>query len=177
MALTPAEKQKAYRERKKAEAEVAQTKGKDIAVSLYRKPFSQWAENDANIGECDMYMALAGMEFPGFDDERDAQDYVIDLEAFGDIDIFGADHVEDAKGAIGRAELIISCMLDTVVTLANSVNEYKRSEIQARIKELEQSTEIDRAAAMKQAVKLNKILNQLDKPVRRPFPQWKVTGI
>ena len=77
MALTPAEKQKAYRERKKAEAEVAQTKGKDIAVSLYRKPFSQWAENDANIGECDMYMALAGMEFPGFDDERDAQDYVI----------------------------------------------------------------------------------------------------
>ena len=94
MALTPAEKQKAYRARKKAEAEVAQTKGKDIAVSLYRKPFSQWAENDANIGECDMYMALAGMEFPGFDDERDAQEYVIDLEAFGDIDIFGADHID-----------------------------------------------------------------------------------
>lgn len=181
MALTPAEKQKAYRKRKKAEATKNEKIDLDIAAKLYRKPFSEWAETDANIGECDMYMALAGMEFPGFYDERDAEDFVIDRPAFGEAKLFGTDLskdelLENAEGALRRAEIMIDCMLDTVMTLASSLNDYKRHEIEARIKELEQSNDIDRATAMKQAVRLNKILNQFNKQVRRSFPQWKVTG-
>ena len=172
MALTPAEKQKAYRERKKAEAEQAQKTGPDVAAQLYRTPFSEWAKGDANIDDCDTSMGLAGMVFPGFYDERDPEEVALEQAIAGVDEPFG-----EAKGALGRAEVMIDGLLETAIILARSVNEYKRSELQARIKELEQSTEIDRATAMKQAVRLNKILNQLDKQVRRPFAQWKVTGI
>ncbi len=171
MALTPAEKQKAYRDRKKAEAESEMRKGGDDAAELYRMPFSEFAEQDANIGECDQYMALAGMEFPAFDDERDPEEFVIDREAFGDEPLFG-----DAKGALGRAEVMIGCLMDTVQTLATAVNLYKRKEIQARIAELEQSADVDRATAMQEAVRLNKTLDQLSKQVRTALPQWKITG-
>ncbi|KIN60650.1 hypothetical protein Z945_1626 [Sulfitobacter noctilucae] len=82
-----------------------------------------------------------------------------------------------AKGAIGRAEIMIDCFIDAAMELANVVQNYKRQEIEARLAELENSEKADRATAMKEAVKLTKILDQLDKQVRRSFPQWKVTGI
>ena len=62
-------------------------------------------------------------------------------------------------------------------SIAATINQYKRQEIEARLKELEVSDEADKATAMKQAVRLNKILDQLDKQVRSTFPQWKVRGI
>jgi hypothetical protein len=65
---------------------------------------------------------------------------------------------------------------DTAITLAYSINAYKRGEIKARIAELEQSADVDRATAMQEAVRLNKILDQLNKHVRMTFLQWKVTG-
>ena len=53
----------------------------------------------------------------------------------------------------------------------------KRDEIKARRAELEHSEKIDKAAAMKEAVRLNKMLDQLKKYTRTNLPQWKVTGI
>ena len=82
-----------------------------------------------------------------------------------------------AKGAIGRAEVIIDCLVDAASELAGVVNNYKRHEIESRLSELESSSEADRATAMKEAVRLNKMLDQLSKRVRRDFPQWKVTGV
>lgn len=166
------ERSRKHRERKRVEAEKSKRKVDDPAADLYRVPFSEFAEQDAQIGDCHMYMALAGMDFPGFDDERDPEEFVIDRPAFGEEPLFG-----EAKGALGRAEVMIGVLQDTALTLAEAVNRYKRTMIKARIAELEQSKDVDRAKAIKEAVRLNKFLNQLDKQVRRPVPQWRVKGI
>ncbi len=171
MALTATERKRIQREREKAQSEENKRKGGDDAADLYRMPFSEFAQEDANIGECHMYMALAGMELPTFDDERDPEEFVIDRAAFGDEPLFG-----EARGALGRAEVMIGCLMDTVQTLAAAVNLYKRNEILARLAELEQSAEVDRATAMQEAVRLNKILDLLSKQVRSNLPQWKITG-
>jgi hypothetical protein len=167
MAMTEAEKKRAQRARKKEE----HRNGRDEGAALYRKPFSTFAQQDPNIGDCDMYMQLAGMEFPAFEDERHAEEFVIDRHVHGDDDLF-----ENAEGALGRAEAMMGLLNDTAITLAGSINAYKRGEIKARIAELEQSADVDRATAMQKAVRLNKILDQLNKHVRMTFPQWKVTG-
>lgn len=173
MALSATERSRLHRERKRQVAEQERLKGGDDAADLYRTPFSEFAERDSNIGECFMYMALAGMEFPEFNDERDANEFVFDRAAFGDDD----DLFDNAVGALGRAEVMIGLLNDTAITLAGAVNQYKKQEIKSRLAELEQSKEIDRATAMNEAVRLNKILDRLNKQVRMPFPQWKVTGV
>jgi hypothetical protein len=171
--VTPAtERKRKQREREKALAEKNKLKGGGEAAELFRMPFSECAEDDPNIGECTQYMALVGIEFPEFDDERDPEEFVIDRHAFGDEPLFGK-----AKGALGRAEIMIDCFIDTAITLAGVVNTYKQQEIKARLAELEQSTDVDRATAMQEAVRLNKILDHLSKEIRRGLPQWKGTGI
>lgn len=171
MALTPAEKQKAYRERQKAKADREKLKGGDDGAQFYRTPFSEFAQADANLSEIDQYLALAGVELAAFDDERGPESFVIDRAAFGEEPLFG-----DAEGALGRAEVTIGCLIDAATTLADAVNRYKRNEVEARLAELEQDAEVDRAKAMNEAVRLNKILDQLSKTIRMPIPQWKAMG-
>ncbi|AWZ22293.1 Hypothetical protein RAK1035_3586 [Roseovarius sp. AK1035] len=101
--------------------------------------------------------------------------------------IDGASEEDDpfpgAKGAVGRAEVIVDYLLDAAWSLADALNRYKREEIEARLAELENSDDADTATAtatatvIKEAVRLSKILDQLNKRVRRDFPQWKVTGV
>jgi hypothetical protein len=172
MALTAAEKQKAYRERKMLEAKREAKRGGDDASDYYRMPFSTWVKDGDKLDDLIEYTALAGFTLPPFENERDPHDFVIDRELFGDEDLF-----DGARGALGRAEISIGVLMDAAVVLAKAVNRFKKSEIEARLAELENSETADRATAMKEAVKLNKILDQLDKQVRRSFPQWKVTGI
>lgn len=172
MALTPAEKQRAYRERQKNKKQKEFKKGGDAAADLFRTPFSVFAQNDPGIDDLFNYSSLAGFELPPFDDERDPEEFLLDRETHGDGDLFG-----DAKGALGRAEATIGILQDVALLLAEAVNRYKRQELEARIAELESSTEMDRAEAMQEAVRLNKMLDQLNKQVRRSFPQWKVTGV
>lgn len=171
MALTPAEKQRAYRERQKDKHKEDFRKGGDAAADLFRTPFSVWEERNGLVRDLIEYTSLAGFELPPIEDERDPEEFVIDRAAHGDGDILG-----DAKGALGRVEVTVGVLIDTAMLLAEAVNRYKREEIEARLAELAGSAETERAAAMKEAVRLNKILNQLNKVVRRDFPQWKVEG-
>jgi hypothetical protein len=134
-------------------------------------PFSEWAQRDDNIDDLIQYTGLAGFEIPPFDEERDPHDYVIDrVFAFGEGDLFGG-----AKGALGRAEVTVGILGDAAMLLAQGINNYKRHEIKARLAELEADETVDRAAAMKEAVRLNKLLEQLDRMVRRPVPEWRLT--
>ncbi|MCA1775600.1 MAG: hypothetical protein LC676_08330 [Loktanella sp.] len=61
--------------------------------------------------------------------------------------------------------------------MAAALHCYKQEEIKARLTEVEASDAADKATALKEAVRLNKILDQLTKQVRTSFPQWKVTGV
>ncbi|WP_422001691.1 hypothetical protein [Roseovarius mucosus] len=169
MAKTPAEIQKAYRERKK---EAEQAAG-DATYPFLKEPFYLWlarTDSDWNAAECEL--SLSSIEMPLFEDDGGPR-------ALDDL------HGEEAllemyrgyEKSIGRAEAMVDHLIGAASCIAAAINSYKRGEIKARLKELEDSDEADRATAMKQAVKLNKMLEQLDKEARFRFAQWKVRRV
>ncbi len=168
MALTPAEKQKAYRERQKAEQKAAQ----DSTYPYLKETFSEFLEYEGNYSNVDIALSIAGIEAPLIEDERGPEEFTLNDVMHGVENPF-----QGASGAIGRAEVIIDSLIDAALEFAYVVRSYKQKEIKARLAELESSETTDRATAMAEAVKLNKILEQLDREVRRSFPQWRVTGI
>jgi len=168
MALTPAEIQKAYRDRQKAAKKAAE----DSTYPYLKETFSEFLKHEGDYSSVQEVLGLAGMEAPWIDDERGPEECASEDAIVGVDDPFPG-----AKGAIGRAEVIMDCLISAAVELSGIVNNYKRQEIEARLAELETSDEKDKATAIKEAVKLNKILDQLDKQVRWPFRQWKVTGV
>lgn len=173
MALTEAEKKRAQRARKEAEHKAQQ----DNTFPYLKRTFSELSDETAGFTDFEMALELAGIEPPRFEDERGPAEFTVNREAIG-VDLYGIENIyPGAEGAIGRAEVIIGCLIDAAAELADEVNNYKRHEIENRLAELESPDTADRATAMSEAVKLNKILDQLDKQVRRSFPQWKVTGV
>ena len=71
-------------------------------------------------------------------------------------------------------------MLASALLLAHIVNDYKSGELRARIAEIEQSDLSDpeaRRSALADIVRLQKMLDQLSKQVRRALPEWKVKGV
>lgn len=170
MALTPAEKQRKYRERlRKQEA-----KQSNALASVYQSPFHEFFDHQGYDLDFELALALAGIVPPEFDDDRGPEAFVLN-GATDDLD----DPFNGATGALGRAEVMIGCLTDAAVALASLVNAYKRQEIKARLAEIEASdlSEPDvKKAALQQAARLQKMLDQLDKQVRWTFPQWKVTG-
>ncbi|MCE8523350.1 hypothetical protein KBY24_20080 [Ruegeria pomeroyi] len=167
MALTPAEKQKAYRERKRQQ----KREQVDAAHPVLKTPFSDWMRSDVCYSDFLTPFEIIGLKPPLFEDERGPEEFMI-LGAIEDENPFPG-----AEGAVGRAEVIVDYLLDAVWSLTDALNRYKILEIEARLRELESSKTAGRATAMKEAVRLNKMLDQLDKQVRRAFPQWKVTGV
>lgn len=171
MALTPAEKQRAYRERQKQKKEESFRKG-DPTSFTYSAPFHEFYGDYVRETDFDLALSLAGIPAPEFEDDRGPEEFVLNGATDGVADPFGG-----VQGAIGRAEVMIGCLIDAAAALAELVNEYKQQEIKARLAELESSNTTARATAMSEAVKLNKMLDLLDKRVRKDFPQWKVTGV
>lgn len=173
MALTPAEKQRAYRERQKEKKQQELTQA-TTPQDVFRKPFFEVFTPDEQVGSqyCQS-LELAGIAAPLFEDDRGPEAYTLD--DLQDHNPFG----DDSGTSLGRAEVMIGCMIRSAQSLADEVNHYKRSEINARLAEIEASDLSDPAkkkAALKEATRLNKMLDQLDKQVRWTFPQWKVTG-
>ncbi|MEQ8400511.1 MAG: hypothetical protein RIE24_03615 [Silicimonas sp.] len=168
MALTPAEKQKAYRERELAERRAAP----DSAYPYLRETFSEFLEREGNYQNVEIALGLAGFEAPLIDDERDPEAFALE-EVIAGVD----NPFPGSKGALGRAQVIIECLIDAASELANVVNNYEREQLKARLAELGSSDTTDRTTAIDEAVKLNKMLDLLKKRVRKDFPQWKVTGI
>ncbi|MCA1775340.1 MAG: hypothetical protein LC676_06940 [Loktanella sp.] len=170
MAQSPAEIQKAYRERKKAAAQAAG----DATYPFLKEPFYLWLERTDGGGDwtaADLELNLASIEMPQFEDDGGPRP---NDGAFGDdIDKY----YEGYERSIGRAEAMVDSLIGAASCIAAAINSYKREEIETRLKELEASDAADKATAMKAAVRLNKLLDQLDKRVRSDFPQWKVRGV
>lgn len=170
MAQTPAEIQKAYRERKKAAEQAAG----DATYPFLEEPFYLWLERTDGGGDwtaAELDLNLASMELPVFEDDDGPRPHD---GAFGE-DI--EQYYQGYERSIGRAEAMVDFLIGAASCIAAAINSYKRQEIEARIKELEDSNEGDRATAMKQAVRLNKMLDQLDKEARFRFAQWKVRRV
>lgn len=143
----------------------------DGARALLGIPFHESAELGANYSNVELALALIGIEAPVFVDDRDPTDSALSEAIDGVEDTFAG-----AKGAIGRAEVMVDCLIDAASEMSAIVNAYKQRELKARLNELAQDETIDRAQAISDATTINKKLDQLDKQVRRSFPQWRVTG-
>jgi hypothetical protein len=165
MALTPAEKQRRYRERKEKEAQSRA----HITNSFLRRPFDEWLE-DLWSSEIILDFDLLGIpnapyEFP----------------AKGDHDPFWQEEWNEGpnRGSIGAAERMVGVLADAATSLASRINQYKREEIDARIAEIEASDLRDPNAkkqALADVAKLAKYRDELSKSVRWNLPQWRIKG-
>lgn len=167
MALTNAERQRRHYERQKAKAK---TPG-DATAGIQQTPFFKFFESDGNTDAFVIPLRLANITPPEFDDDSGAV-FPSDLD--------GLD-LPSPENSVERAELIIDCLLDAAAGLAGIVNRYKRTQIEAedeRLNEVgDQSTTEKRREILMRLVKLNRMLGELDKDVRRTLPQWKVKGV
>ncbi|WP_146592162.1 hypothetical protein [Puniceibacterium confluentis] len=168
MALTNAEKQRAFRDRRKQERLDRLKRAYINDQDLFQTPFSEWIQGNPNYIAVDLSLALIGIEAPVFEDERGASEF-----AFPEALSSEGDNFSQVENALGRAEVIVGCLLTAAIELAGIVNSYKKEEIENRLKELENPESIDRKSAMKEAVNLHKKLEQLNKQVRWSLPEWK----
>lgn len=172
MALSSQEKVRRHRERKKAQEAKASVQLADI----YRIPFNEFFEPNRVGSDFDVALLLAGIETPKFEDDKGAREHTAypDPESLDGMGVF-----EVATNSLGRAEFIIETLATAAEGLAGWVNGYKKEEIKQRLQEIEERDLSDpeaKRAAMQEATRLNKMLDQLDKQVRITLPQWKVTG-
>ncbi|ASP68312.1 hypothetical protein [Sinorhizobium meliloti] len=163
MAKSAAEYQRAYRERKAEQAKLAGDPSDQIAD----RRFFEYVSDDGNYQEVLNYLEWAGINpdaVPHFDTDDDPEH---DPENDGPY-----------RGSIGRAERMVGMLLDAASELAAIINRYKRKEISDQIEEIETSDLSDpdaRKQALADIVRLQKMLDQLEKRVRWTLPQWKVT--
>ena len=123
-------------------------------------------------------LELAGVAPPLFEDDSGPEVATLDdlrdsAEDTGVSNPFGS-----SKGtSLGRAEVLIGCLLDAATDLAYQVNDYKKAEIRARIAELEAADLSDpdvKRDTLARIVELNRMLDDLDKQVRWLLDVWKV---
>lgn len=168
MAKTPAEKQRTYRARQK------EKKQQDVLVApelagVFKTPFHEFWSANSDLNMIFGYrLRVNGIKPPDFNvgevpsDEDDEDD-----------PYFGS------EGSYRYAVEWFGHALSAMTVLAEGLNSYQTKEINARLAEIEASdlsAPEAKKAALQDAARLNKMLDQLDKQVRWTFPQWKVTG-
>lgn len=177
MPLSNAEKVRRYRERQKAKKQ-QELKQPTPPSEIFKKPFFEFFPVNEQLGSAYVQsLELAGIDTPLFEDDSGPEKSTLDdlsdpFEEDGFSNPFG-----DSKGSsLGKAEVIVSCLLDAASDLASLINEYKKAEISARIAELEAADLPDteaRREAFAKAAELTSMLADLDKTVRWPLPVWK----
>lgn len=169
-----AEAQRRWRQRQKEKKKADLRKAEGAPQEVFQTPFFEFLGDFCYSGsDYNVSLDLAGIEPPQIEDDRGPEAYTLDEGAIA------AGLFKDAKGSLGRAEVLVGCLVAAAVDMAHQINDYKRTEIKARLAEIEAADLSDpetRKAALKDVARLNKMLDQLDKQVRWTFPQWKVTG-
>lgn len=167
MALTPTEKQRRYREALKKKQEAAP----DQSSGYLRRTFSDFLAREDETDQ-QVYSSIIaadfdaiGMQLPSLSEETDPE--------------FERIYGEEARGAIGKAEVMVSVFRGAARMLAELVNRYKLEEIDARLAEIE-GADLSDPATKKQAfadiVRLTEIRKRLDKEVRHSFREIRVKG-
>ena len=169
MALSAAERKRRQVERER----LAMQRRPDSTYEYLSKPFYSYLDEDPNWSSVTLSFDLMGIEAPAFLDDSGPESFVIN-DALGDDEGTG---FESFERSIGRAEVMVDLLLDAAVELSGIINRFKTDELKRYLSEIEQSDLSDQAAkalAMKEAVHIAAIQKELEKNVRRTFPQWKV---
>lgn len=176
MALSNAEKVRRYRERQKAKKQ-DDLKKPTANTDLFRTPFFEFFTMDEQTGsQYVQSLELGGINPVMFEDDSGPEASTLDdipEEPDGsEHSVFG-----DSKGSsLGKAEVLISCLLSSAQGLASEVNHYKKTELRTRIAEIEAQdlTEPeDKRAAFAKMRELSEMLEDLDKELRWPIQVWK----
>jgi len=170
MAKSNAERLRKFKARKKEQDKIASLTLNDV----FKRPFFEtlpdnFAEDSAFVDSFE----FIGVPTPEFKDDLGIEHHTHYSEQSA------AELFQLNRRSLGRAEMIVTALIESAQDLAGYVADYKRKEIKARIAEIEASDLSEpeaKKAALKDAARLNKMLDQLDKQVRYTFPQWKVTG-
>lgn len=177
MALSNAEKVRRYRERQKAKKQ-DDLKQPTPRSEIFKTPFFEYfTKNEQVSSQYCQSLELAGIDPLMFSDDTGPEastldDLRDDFEDDGMSNPFG-----DAKGSsLGKAEVLVGCLLDAASDLAAWINGYKKTEINARIKELEAGDLPDadaRRDAFAKVAELKAMHADLEKTIRWPLPVWK----
>jgi hypothetical protein len=180
MTLSNAEKVRRYRERQKAKKQ-QELKQPSLRGDLFRTPFFEFFSVDEQLGsQYVQSLELAGVQPLIFNDDTGPETSTLDdlrddFEEDGFSNPFG-----DSKGtSLGKAEVLVSCLLDSASDLAFQINAYKKSELNKRMSEIENSDLADpetKKAAFAKMGELNVMLEELKKEIRWPIPIW-TTGM
>ncbi|WP_159946342.1 hypothetical protein [Rhizobium sp. 18065] len=165
MTKTSTERMRELRARKKQAKKAAENA---LAAATYVKPLSDFFSETNRSGFGDHFLMLG--------------DNWWDFSNDGPLLPLADDALEEgqkrlASNSLGKAEMVIDLLGDVVSTLTQDLNDYKRAEIQSRIREIEESDLSEataRKSAVAQIIKLQKMLTELDTQVRWTFPKWNV---
>ena len=174
MVKTATERTRAFRARKRAASDEAP----DATLPYQQSSFAEFYGE--NLTDVQIPLDIAGIQAPDFS-EFDANPKSA-TGAIEQIDIEGGEPgatYAGAKGAIGRAEIMVAAWLDAASELASIINRYKTQEIDRAIRELEHadlSDPSEKKRALSEIVRLSRIRDRLGKKVRRVLSEWKVKG-
>lgn len=170
MAKSNAERVREYKARKKEQERLESLRISEV----FKTPFFEYLGDDySENSDFADNLELIGIDVPVFKDDLGLEHHTHYSEASAE------NMIEHGLGSLGRAEVMITALAEAARDLALAVQSYKKKEIQARLAEIEASdlsAPEAKKAALKEAARLNKMLDQLEKQVRITFPQWKVTG-
>ncbi|MBK3745251.1 hypothetical protein G3A39_39395 [Paraburkholderia aspalathi] len=166
MAKTSTERMRELRARKR---EMKKEVEKALAPTTYVKPLSTFFSETQRTG-FSTYAVILGDKWWDFKDDDGIQPF--DMEALDD------EEMKNASNSLGKAELLLSVFQDIVTALSSDINAYKRSEINERIREIETLDFSDpdtRKNALANMMRLQKMLDHLNKDSRWTMSQWEVS--
>jgi len=130
-----AEAQHRWRKRQKQKKKEGLLKAEPM-LDVYQQPFFEFYDDHGELITLSIALNFVGYEIPEFVDDRGPQAYALDHFPPEDSDPEN-DPFEGASNSLGRAELLVGSFIDSAVTLAGMVNNYKKKEIEARLTEIE----------------------------------------
>lgn len=157
------------REARKREKNRLAALERELNTSVFRKSFSGFAEKEYRTGFGSHYLIL-GKKWWDFSQDNGIEP--LDPEELDE------DDKAAAFNSLGKAELVLSVLEDVVETLARDIADYKRSEVEARVNEIQKSdlTGPNAKAALDELERLKKMRHNLNKRVRRTLPQTRAAG-
>lgn len=170
MAKSNAERLREFKARKKEQEKIASLTLDDVFKRPFFETLPEEFADDSTFADS---FEFIGVPAPAFTDDLGIEHHTFYSEDSAQ-QLFQLD-----RRSLGRAEMIVTALIEAAQDLAWHVANYKRQEIKARLAEIEGSdlsAPEAKKAALQNAARLNKMLDQLDKQVRHTFPQWKVTG-
>jgi hypothetical protein len=169
MGLSPAEKQRAYRERQKERTREAAKTGDDklstVVTSSFSPHWSGVAERQ-EVAFLNESLASIGLSLDFSEDEDPECDD-------------GLAGTAANRGSLGRAERAVGALLDSATALAGIINRFKLAEIERALAQIAQADHQDaeaKAKALKEAVALAEMKKLLRKEVRRSLPPTVITN-